>query len=118
MNNFPKIWGTNSEIFSNDLCSVNVLRVKKGGTCSYHNHTSKHNIFYVLSGKLSIRTEHGDTIIEPNQVFTVYAGTKHKFVGLEDTTAIEVMFVQYDSNDIQRDDVGFIDKKIAEGEEL
>jgi mannose-6-phosphate isomerase-like protein (cupin superfamily) len=112
-NCWPKIWGTNNEIYANDLCSVNVLKVKKGGHCSYHTHVSKHNVFFVISGQLKIATEYGDSIIQADQVFTVFAGTKHKFVAMKDTVAIEVMFVKYDPKDIARDVVGFMDQEIA-----
>jgi len=108
-NSWPKIWGRNREIFSNDLCSLNILEVLKGGVCSYHNHKAKHNLFYVLSGKLKLHTELGDTILEPGQNFTILAGTKHNFEGLEQTKAIEIMYVQYDVNDIQRDTIGHLE---------
>ena len=113
MNNYPKIWGTNNEIYANDLCSVNLLKVKKGGTCSYHSHVSKHNVFYVVMGQLRINTEYGDSIIKADQVFTVFAGTRHKFIAEEDTVAVEVMFVRYDSSDIERFVTGYIDQAIA-----
>jgi hypothetical protein len=38
-------------------------------------------------------------------------GTKHLFRALEDTVAIEVMFVKYCQEDIQREIVGFIEEK-------
>jgi len=113
MGNFPKIWGKNEEIFANDLCSVNILEVRKGGTCSYHNHRAKNNLFYVLSGKLKLHTELGASIIEPGQNFTILAGIKHYFQALEDTKAIEIMFVSYREEDIEREAPGYLDKKIA-----
>lgn len=106
---WPKIWGSNEEIFHNDLCSVNILRIRKGGVCSLHKHTAKSNLFYVLSGKLLLHTEIGDAVIEAGQNFTILPGTKHYFKGLEETRAIEVMSVKYDANDIQRDNVGHLE---------
>ena len=114
-NCWPKIWGRNSEIYNNDLCSVNVLHIRKGGTCSTHTHKSKHNVFYVLSGKLKIRTDIGNSIIGPDQSITVFAGTEHSFQAIENTTAIEVMFVKYEKADISRKTVGYLeqdDKKL------
>ena len=108
---WPKIWGRNSEIYNNDLCSVNVLHVRKKGTCSYHTHKSKHNIFHVLSGQLKIITDIGESVIGPDQSFTVFAGTKHQFQALEETVAIEVMFVKYSQDDIQREEVGYIEQE-------
>lgn len=107
-NCWPKIWGTNNEIYCNDLCSVNILEVKKGGTCSVHTHITKHNVFHVISGQLKIKTDKGNSILSPGHSFTVFAGTEHQFQALEDTVAIEVMFVKYDSQDIQRRSVGYV----------
>lgn len=115
---WPKIWGRNTEIFHNDISSLNILEVRKGGTCSYHSHKAKHNLFYVLSGKLRLHTELGDTVLEPGQNFTILAGTKHYFQALEDTKAIEVMFVQYEPNDIDREVIGYLDKDIINEEKV
>ena len=116
-NCWPKIWGTNEEIYNNDLCSVNLLKINKGGTCSYHVHKAKHNVFYVISGKLAIETDFSlgrtRTILLPGQSFTVFAGTKHQFQAIEETIAIEVMFVKYDNNDIVRENSGYVDEEIA-----
>ena len=109
-NCWPKIWGINAEIYQNDLCSVNVLHVKKGGNCSRHYHKSKYNIFYVISGKLEIQTELGNSVLVEDQNFMISPGTKHLFRALEDTTAIEIMFVKYDHQDINREKVGFIEE--------
>jgi len=108
---WPKVWGTNTEIYQNDLCSINVLRVKRGGTCSLHFHKSKYNIFYVISGKLEVRTELGNSILSENQNFLVNPGTKHCFHALEDVVAVEVMFVRYDNTDIFREISGFIEEE-------
>ena len=109
---WPKIWGTNIEVYSDDLSCTNVLRVKKGGTCSLHTHKTKHNVFHVISGKLKISTDKGDSVVGEGQSFTIFAGTKHQFCALEDTIAVEVMFVRYDHQDIEREKVGFIDEEI------
>lgn len=106
---WPKIWGTNIKIYANDLNSINILRIKKGGTCSLHSHITKHNIFHVISGKLKIECgELGHSVIGKDQSFTVLAGTTHRFQALEDTVAVEVMCVKYREDDIQRVDVGSI----------
>jgi len=106
---WPKIWGKNVEVYANDLNSVNVLRIKKGGTCSCHSHKTKHNIFHVIEGTLVIDCpEMGQSEIKAGQSFTVFAGTIHFFQALEDTIAIEIMFVKYDGNDIDRKNIGSI----------
>lgn len=107
---WPKVWGKNEEVYHNDLCSVNILKVKKGGNCSLHTHRAKYNIFYVISGKLEIQTELGNSTLLEGQNFMIPLGTKHLFRALEDTVALEVMFVRYDNQDIVREKVGFIEE--------
>jgi quercetin dioxygenase-like cupin family protein len=107
---WPKVWGTNTEIYQNDLSSINILRVKKGGNCSWHSHKFKYNIFFVVSGKLEIQTDIGNSVLVEDQNFMISPGTKHLFRALEDTVAMEIMFVKYDHQDINREKVGFIEE--------
>ena len=116
MDNYPKIWGTNEERHSNDVSSVNILRVKKGGTCSLHTHDSKFNTFYVISGLLRLILPYVTKInIAPGKSFTVFPRSEHKFQALEDTVAVEIMFVKYDPHDIDRKELGYIDVSIVKG---
>jgi len=110
----PKVWGTNRVIHSNDLCSVNVLRIKKGGTSSLHTHRMKHNTFHVISGLLNIEAEDCSDLLSPGKNYTVWAGVKHQFQALEDTVVIEVSFVEIEESDIQRETAGYIDKNIRD----
>jgi quercetin dioxygenase-like cupin family protein len=65
---------------------------------------------------LRIITDKGESDIWPGQTFTIHAGTKHQFKALEETMVIEIMFVEYKDDDIERDSPGFIDKEIADNE--
>jgi quercetin dioxygenase-like cupin family protein len=105
---WPKIWGKNTELFQNESTSVNVLNLVKGGTCSRHHHRFKANIFYVISGKLKIHTDMGEEILHPGQSYNVAPLIKHQFEAMEVTVAIEVMYVKYSANDIVRECEGFI----------
>jgi len=107
-NSYPKIWGKNTEIFRNGAVSVNFLNLVKGGTCSYHYHKFKSNIFYVISGKLKIRTEIGEHILHPNENFSVPPLLKHQFEAVEPSFVVEIMFVAYNHDDIIRETKGFI----------
>ncbi|MHA1883060.1 MAG: cupin domain-containing protein [Candidatus Thorarchaeota archaeon] len=108
---WPKIWGRNEEIFRNDSVSVNLLTLRKGGVCSWHWHRHKYNTFYVISGKVLIRTEYNTTILESGKSMLVPALLKHQFEALEDSQMIEVMYVQYDNSDIIRERAGFLRKE-------
>jgi len=105
---WPKIWGENTEIFRNESTSVNFLNLVKGGTCSYHYHKFKYNVFFVIKGKLKVRTEIGEHVLYPGHSFLVQPLLKHQFEAIEPTLAIEVMFVKYNPDDIIRESEGFI----------
>jgi len=108
MEQWPKIWGENTEIFQNESTSVNFLNLVKGGTCSRHYHKFKSNIFYVIKGKLRVRTELGEHILYPGQSLLVLPLLKHQFEAMEASFVIEVMFVKYNPDDIIRETEGFI----------
>jgi len=105
---WPKIWGRNTEIFRNESTSVNFLDLVKGGTCSYHYHRFKANIFYVISGKLKVYTELGEHILLPGENLVVSPSLKHQFEAMEESKVVEVMFVKYNHEDIVRETEGFI----------
>lgn len=104
---WPKCWGRNTEIFKNDSASVNFLELIKGGVCSWHFHRHKSNTFYLISGKVLIKTEHNETILEPGNSILVEAPLKHQFEALEDSNLLEIMFVEYAASDIVRLVEGF-----------
>jgi len=108
---WPKCWGRNTEIFRNDSASVNLLELIKGGVCSWHFHRHKHNTFYLISGKVTIRTEYNETVLEPGHSILVSAPMKHQFEALEDSKMIEVMYVEYNQEDIIRETQGFLKKE-------
>ena len=106
-NMWPKCWGRNTEIFKNSSVSVNFLNLVKGGVCSWHFHRHKNNTFYLVSGKVLIKTEHNEVILEPGNSILVQAPMKHQFEALEDSEMLEIMFVSYESSDIIRLVEGF-----------
>lgn len=109
---WPKCWGRNTEIFKNNSASVNYLELVKGGVCSWHFHRHKNNTFHLISGKVLIKTEHNETILEPGNSILVSAPLKHQFEALEDSKMIEVMWVGYDPNDIVRETQGYMKKDV------
>ena len=102
-----KTWGDKWNIFQNDLCEVSVLYLKPNERCSWHSHTSKYNLFFVISGKLVIKVDEYETTVLPGQILTTKPFEMHEFQTRSlDTICIEVMYTQYDPEDIDRKDVG------------
>ena len=102
-----KTWGEKHNIFENSLCETSVLRLEPWKRCSWHKHQAKYNLFYVLSGKLIIKLTGGKAEVLPGQIFTTRPGEWHEFqTNEEPTVIIEVMYVEYDSGDIERETLG------------
>jgi quercetin dioxygenase-like cupin family protein len=103
-----KIWGETCEIFRNDTVSVNLLKIKKGGVCSWHFHNSKYNRFHVVSGRIVIRFQYPDcslstcAVEEGESHGDIPPRVLHEFEGLEDSVVIETTFVKNDPDDITR----------------
>lgn len=109
-----KIWGYTSPIFNKNNVEVHIAEVRKGGYCSKHLHKYKYNRFIVLKGKLqvSIWKNYKDEMIEDisilkdSQECTVAPNEYHKFMALENTTVLEIYWVQLCESDIMREDHG------------
>jgi len=106
-----KTWGEKWSIFKNDLCEVSVLKLKPKQRCSWHQHKTKYNLFFVIKGQFVVRLNDGvstgDSDLYCNGIFTTRPGEWHEFQTKDVyTTVIEIMYVKYDSSDIIRDKIG------------
>ena len=104
-------WGERVRTFRTDSALVTILFLKPHKRCSYHFHNNSYNQFYVISGKLGVKTDIGPepqtTVIGPRQSFTVNPGIKHEFITYNEPTIIEeVAYVKYDESDIHRIQLG------------
>lgn len=106
-----KVWGETALLWSGNNVEVHKIVVQDSGYCSKHKHDYKFNMFHVESGCLQIETwrENGlvdRTIIADGESTTVSPGLFHRFTALEQTTALEVYWVELKSPDIVREDHG------------
>jgi mannose-6-phosphate isomerase-like protein (cupin superfamily) len=102
-----KTWGEKKNIFQNDLCEVSVLDLVPNQRCSWHRHQTKFNTFYVIEGELFIKTEWGVAQLLPGQDFTTRPMEWHEFQTSKlPCKVIEVMYTQYDAEDIERETLG------------
>jgi len=101
-----KDWGYTTEFFRNSTSSAHHLEIKKGGFCSEHRHTHKHNVFYVISGELELTIWRGKnkdvTVITAGQTTAVPPDVWHRFKGLTDVECIEIYQVFLTEPDIKR----------------
>ena len=102
-----KTWGEKWNLFQNDLCEVSYLRLKPQKRCSWHVHATKYNLFFVIKGELYVKLDNHVARIRKNQIFTTRPGEFHEFQTHKKSAKIlEIMFVQYDAEDIDREKVG------------
>jgi quercetin dioxygenase-like cupin family protein len=107
-----KIWGKTQNIFKNSNFELHRIEAKKGGFSSKHQHKHKYNAFFIEEGKLKItiyETNYDlvdETIISTGEITVANPGTYHRFEALEDTICYEMYWVELDSSDIERENVG------------
>lgn len=107
MERTQKSWGERINLFQNDLCEVSILHLTPNQRCSWHRHITKFNQFYVISGRIKIKTDYGEALVERGQIFTTKPLEMHEFQTTDmPATVMEIMYVKYDPEDIQREDVG------------
>ena len=103
--NIFKVWGIRKRLLLTDTTEIDLVTVKKDCFCSLHFHKEKINKFVVLSGKIQILSEYGDTILKTGEEFEIRPSLKHRFFAIEDSTMIELAYVEkgkIDANDIVR----------------
>jgi hypothetical protein len=82
-----KIWGKTQDIFKNSNFELHRIEAKKGGFETDYDLVD-------------------ETIISTREMTIAKPGTYHRFEALEDTICYEIYWVELDSNDIERENVG------------
>ena len=110
-----KVWGWTKPIFLQNNVEIHHISAKKGWQCSSHEHVFKFNLFYVLTGRLLVRTTkdglNDETILDPGEMTAIKPGDRHQFEALTDCEVLEVYWVELDPGDIKRHDQGGKAKK-------
>ncbi len=68
-----------------------VKLVKMTGEFEWHQHSEEDEMFFVLSGNLTIKTDEGNIKLEKGELIVIPSGTRHKPVAEEET---EVMLFE------------------------
>ena len=110
-----KVWGMTQKFLDNPFCSFHVIDIKKGGVCSKHLHQHRWNGFYIIQGRLLIRTWKNTNTLEDlttlctGQWTQIPPGEFHQFEALSDTKAIEIYWPSACmQEDIKRETQGFL----------
>lgn len=112
MNTGHGTWGVRTRTFRTESCIVTILFLKPNKRCSWHKHNTAYNQFFVIEGRLGVKTDIGpeesnETIVERGQSFTVPPGVTHEFFTLDRRAVVEeIAYVLYDETDILRSRLG------------
>ena len=101
-----KIWGKRCVVHQDSTHTTNILWLRAGHRCSWHSHQTKWNLFVVLQGLVGVRTEEGEKLLHLGEEALVAPGKMHEFRVYEDGVMLEVMYVEYDDDDIEREILG------------
>lgn len=101
-----KIWGQRWLVHQDSTHTTNILHLKEGYCCSWHYHKTKWNLFVVLSGLVGIKTEIGEVFLHAGEEMKIAPGAMHEFRVYENGIMIEIMYVEYDDDDIERKTIG------------
>lgn len=90
-----KIWGQRHTLVRLTNVTVDILRIKNGGYSSFHHHTYKHNLFYVVKGRVFIDFNIKGQNITLNgcTYFNIENGRKHRFYAIQPSIVIEVSYL-------------------------
>ncbi len=86
----PKLWGYEKWIENNEMYCSKLLYLKKGYQCSLHYHKIKDEMFIVTSGHVRLEVDDKVVYLRTGNFQRIKALTKHRFLGLEESTIIEV----------------------------
>lgn len=66
------------------------LFVFDGQTCPYHSHGIKHETFFIIKGKIRMKTSNEDRIMESGDLLAMPPGVGHSFIGIGPALILEV----------------------------
>lgn len=121
-----KAWGTTELLYADRGVQLARICVVKGGFSSIHRHRNKHNLFWIVRGRLAVRIflrgnynePAREKILDANEnaltfqaTFTALNNTWHQFEALEDVVCLEKYVPAAGRGDI---DVGDIERLVGE----
>ena len=115
-----KLWGANTWLHYSPDLEICLAEAKRGGYSSMHRHAHKHNLFYLLSGKLLVKNHslEAEHVLHPGNSITIGANDWHRFISLDKSVIVELYskagHAPVDLADIERQDVGGIAKDAAD----
>lgn len=103
MNVSRKVWGYKYRIFENDKVELDLLYLEHDSACSIHSHKEKINLFFLIKGKVKIKTDLGEKQLTVNELFEVAPPMTHQFIVEKPSVMLEIAYVK--DGTIKADDI-------------
>jgi len=88
-NKIDKPWGYEKVIIASEKYLVKELYIMKGERTSYQYHNEKDETLHILKGKVMVRLEDKEIILNPNDKLRLKPKDKHQTIALENTWIFE-----------------------------
>tara|TARA_A100001011_G_C14084285_1_gene745820 strand:- start:173 stop:550 length:378 start_codon:yes stop_codon:yes gene_type:complete len=100
-----KGWGFEKWIVNKSEYCGKLLYFEAGKKCSWHYHVKKDEVFYLQSGKMTVKYSTDDDISKaeeltllPGQAFHVYRGLRHQMYAVQDSELFEFSTEHFDED--------------------
>jgi quercetin dioxygenase-like cupin family protein len=100
-----KGWGYEKWIVNKEEYCGKLLYFEKGKRCSWHYHKVKDEVFYLQSGRMTVRYGEDDDITKceelelvPGMNFHINIGLRHQMIALEDSELFEFSTEHFDKD--------------------
>lgn len=88
-----KVWGEILKVLRLPNAEIDLLYLERDTACSIHKHSSKFNLFLLLQGDISVKTDLGTKELRINEPFVVEPNLTHQFIVHSDSTMLEIAYV-------------------------
>jgi mannose-6-phosphate isomerase-like protein (cupin superfamily) len=103
-----KGWGRELWIVNKSEYCSKILSFRAGKKCSWHYHDVKDEVFYLLSGMMSVFYSDGDdragaqeVVLYPGDTFHVYPGLRHQMHAYKNSELLEVSTQHFEDDSIR-----------------
>ena len=105
MNHVDKGWGWERWIVNKEEYCGKLLFFNKGKKCSWHYHKIKDEVFYLQSGKMTVKFSKEDDLelaqeitLNPGDNFHVKIGLRHQMIAIENSELFEFSTQHFESD--------------------
>jgi rfaE bifunctional protein nucleotidyltransferase chain/domain len=98
-----KIWGREEWLINNDRYCLKQLLLDEGSICSYHYHRVKDETFLVKSGKVYIKIEDEEKVLNEGDMQRIAPGQLHYFASLTPSSVVLEISTHHEDKDSYRE---------------